>query len=117
MGIIKASASEVNEKKLYQPYFPHSISHHLGLDTHDAYPLTFAKNGRAINPKKHRLQAGNVITIEPGLYFPSNDKSVPKAFSGLGVRLEESVLITPKGHEILSRGVPIERQDVECLCS
>ncbi len=77
-----------------QKVYYHNVSHHLGLDTHDAS-----------NREKH-LEEGNVITVEPGLYF---------ADLGIGVRIEDDVLIHEKNSEVLSIGIPKEIEDIERL--
>ena len=110
LGILRGSLESNLEKKNYSPFFMHRTSHWLGLDAHDIAP-------REPNPKsttfERKLQVGNVFTIEPGLYFSPTDKNTPAAFKGIGIRLEEDILITEKGCEILTRNVPVAADDVE----
>jgi Xaa-Pro aminopeptidase len=72
-------------------YYPHNTAHHLGIDCHDAYTY----------PKDRPLEPGNVIAIEPGLYFPADDPSLPKEFRGMGVRIEDNYHISEQGAENL----------------
>lgn len=85
IGLIK-SADEVGK------YYMHSVSHFLGMDTHD------------VGGREAKLEAGNVITVEPGIYIPEEK---------LGVRIEDDVLVTKRGHQVLSRHIPKEIADIE----
>ncbi|KAJ9092019.1 hypothetical protein QFC21_006999 [Naganishia friedmannii] len=99
----KLSPGEV-ERKLY----PHYISHHLGSDLHDC-PIVGRSNLSDI------LVAGNVITVEPGCYVPS-DPSYPKHFQGLGIRIEDDIAFTKDGPLNLSVHAPKEILDIEGAC-
>lgn len=90
-------------------FFPHSTSHWLGLDVHDVGD--YKKNASGIAQCK--LLPGMVITVEPGIYIPKRMKSVHARFHGMGIRIEDDVLITQKGNEILSRDAPKEVEDIE----
>ncbi len=74
-------------------WFPHSIGHHLGLDLHDC-PLRSRFDSK--------FEAGNVITVEPGIYIPDDDLDAPAEFRGLAVRIEDDVLLTVEGIEMLT---------------
>lgn len=74
-------------------WFPHSIGHHLGLDLHDC-PLQARFD--------HKLEPGNVITVEPGLYVPDDDLDAPKEFRGLAIRIEDDVVVTEDGLDLLT---------------
>jgi len=82
-------------------YFPHKIGHWLGMDVHDvgSYHNANGKGWRILEP-------GMVLTVEPGLYFPKGTKGVRKEFWDIGVRIEDDVLVTKTGHEVLSRRIP-----------
>ena len=84
--------------------------HMLGLDVHDC---SAAREERYIGG---RLQAGMVLTVEPGLYFQANDESIPRELRGMGVRVEDDVLITEDGFEVLSRRLPREVDEIEAWC-
>lgn len=88
-------------KNQRHPYFPHGIGHHLGLDVHDrgAYGI---------------LEPGMVITVEPGIYIPEGSDCDPKWW-GIGIRIEDNILITPEGNENLSLFVPKKIEDIEKL--
>jgi Xaa-Pro aminopeptidase len=88
------------ESKLYRRWMVHSTSHHLGLDVHDC---AAAKRDLYLEGE---LRAGMVITIEPGLYFKANDVLVPEELRGIGVRIEDDVLVTEDGCENLSAALP-----------
>jgi Xaa-Pro aminopeptidase len=83
------------------------IGHHLGLDVHDCSRAAYeAYQGGTLEP-------GVVMTVEPGLYFHANDLSVPPELRGIGVRLEDDVLVTENGREVLSDALPIDAAGIE----
>ena len=94
LGII----SEPSEAK---KYYPHGLSHHIGLDVHD--PGNYGE-----------LQANMVITVEPGIYIPENSPCDPKWWN-IGIRIEDDILITPTGPVNLSRGGPRDWEGIESL--
>ncbi len=108
-GILKGSLDEHldPERQLYRRYTLHGISHMLGLDVHDcaACPLETVHDGR--------LLPHMVITIEPGLYFQPNDLTVPKIFRGIGIRIEDDVLVTETGARVLSSSIPADADAIE----
>jgi Xaa-Pro aminopeptidase len=85
--------------------------HMLGLDVHDC---SQAREDRYIGG---RLRPGMVLTIEPGLYFQRNDELVPPALRGMGIRIEDDILITEDGYEVLSRRLPVEVDELEAWCA
>jgi Xaa-Pro aminopeptidase len=87
----------------YRAYYPTALGHFLGLDTHDTA-------GVALNAT---LEPGCVLTIEPGLYLRADDMSVAPEWRGLAVRIEDDVLVTERGCEVLSSGVPVDAEAVE----
>lgn len=107
MGALKGSVKKIIEKATYQPYFMHRIGHWLGADVHDVGPYFDGA-------KSVKLKPGMVITIEPGLYFPEADPT-PKELRGIGVRIEDDVLVTEKGNRVLTDGLPKEPGDIEDL--
>ena len=109
LKILTVSAAEAlrDENQFYRRYSLHNVSHMLGLDVHDC------AQARAQNYKYGKLVAGMVLTVEPGLYFQTDDLTVPTKYRGIGVRIEDDVLVTGKGHRVLSSGLPSEPSDVE----
>jgi Xaa-Pro aminopeptidase len=98
----------VKEEK-YKRYFMHKTSHYLGMDVHDV--------GRYhVEGKPRPLEPGVVITVEPGIYVPPNDDKAPSQYRGIGVRIEDDVLITANGAKVLSAGIPKSVADVELAC-
>ncbi|TCC27755.1 aminopeptidase P family protein [Kribbella speibonae] len=88
------------ESRLYQRYTLHGVSHMLGLDVHDC------SAAREENYRKGRVQPGYVLTVEPGLYFQSDDLTVPEDLRGIGIRIEDDILITDGTPENLSEAMP-----------
>ena len=108
MGIVESAAEVLDEEdKRYSRWTLHGVSHMLGLDVHDC------GNARDENYKDGVLLAGYVITVEPGLYFQPNDLLVPEDLRGIGVRIEDDVLITADGHRNLSAALPRDPDGVE----
>jgi Xaa-Pro aminopeptidase len=108
LGLLKGNLSDLIEQKAYHKYYPHGVGHYLGMDVHD---VGFSK----INDKPNPLQAGMVITVEPGIYVPENDNTAPKELRGLGVRIEDDILIGLKDPEVLTRSAPKEIAELESL--
>jgi Xaa-Pro aminopeptidase len=96
-----------DENQFYRRYSLHNTSHMLGLDVHDC------AQARAENYKYGVLKAGMVLTVEPGLYFQEDDLTVPARFRGIGVRIEDDVLVTKDGCRIMTDDFPRTRKDVE----
>jgi len=109
LGILPMSAEEAlkDENQFYKRYSLHNVSHMLGLDVHDCAAA------RAENYKYGKLEAGMVLTVEPGLYFQVDDLTVPAKYRGIGIRIEDDVVVTQKGHRNLSAGIPTEVKQVE----
>jgi Xaa-Pro aminopeptidase len=108
LGIL-ASAEEAlrDDRQFYKRYSLHNVSHMLGLDVHDC------AKARAETYKFGRLEPGMVLTVEPGLYFQLDDLTVPERYRGIGVRIEDDVVITAAGYENLSQSIPSEADAVE----
>jgi Xaa-Pro aminopeptidase len=86
----------------------HRSGHYLGLDVHD--------RGRyRLNDKWRKLAPGMVLTIEPGLYLAADTPGLPKRWHNIGVRIEDDVLVTKSGNEVLSHGVPKHADEIEAL--
>jgi Xaa-Pro aminopeptidase len=109
LGILTTSAAVAleDDKQLYKRYSLHNVSHMLGLDVHDC------AEARKESYKHGKLRPGMVLTVEPGLYFQDDDMTVPEAYRGIGVRIEDDVLVTEDGHVNLSGHIPTDVDDVE----
>ncbi len=109
LGILKISAAEAlkEEHQLYKRYSLHNVSHMLGLDVHDC---AAARNETY---RIGKLKAGMVLTVEPGLYFQEDDLTVPEEYRGIGVRIEDDLVVTETGYENLSADIPSRIDDVE----
>ena len=109
LGILKSTPAEAlrDENQFYKRYSLHNVSHMLGLDVHDC------AQARQEAYKYGQLMPGMVLTVEPGLYFQTDDLTVPAKYRGIGVRIEDDVLVTKKGCVNLSAGIPSETSDVE----
>lgn len=112
-GILPVSPDEAlgPDGGQHRRWMVHGTSHHLGIDVHDC------AQARNENYKQAELRPGMVLTVEPGIYFKANDLLVPETFRGIGVRIEDDVLITETGHEILSDALPRDPDEVEAWMS
>lgn len=108
-GILPVSAEESlkPEGQYHRRWMPHGTSHHLGMDVHDC-----AQAKRELY-QDSLLEEGMVFTIEPGLYFRSDDLKVPERFRGIGVRIEDDIVITKDGAKSMSADIPRTADDVE----
>jgi Xaa-Pro aminopeptidase len=109
LGLLAGSAQERIEDKAFRRYYMHRTSHWLGLDVHDAGDYQVEGSSRPLVP-------GMVLTIEPGLYVAEDDESAPPALRGVGIRIEDDVLVTPEGHRNLTEATPKEISDMEAVC-
>ena len=110
LGILKGSLDEILEQELAKPFTVHRCSHYLGMDVHDV-------GRREIDGKDRVLEPGMVLTVEPGLYFSTNE-SMPEfdpAWEGIGIRIEDDVLVTDSGNHVLTSDVPKRADDIESL--
>jgi len=110
IGLLEGPASARIEDGGYKKYYLHRTSHWLGMDVHDVGAYT-DHDGEA-----RPLQPGMVVTIEPGLYIAEDDESAPQELRGIGVRIEDDVLVTVDGAENLTHMVPKEIEDIEAAC-
>jgi Xaa-Pro aminopeptidase len=111
LGILKGNVKKLIKKELYKKYYPHGIGHWMGIDVHDECPYVHS------NGKEILLQRGMVLTIEPGIYIDENDESVPYKYRGIGIRIEDDILVTKKGHKNLSAGIAKSIVEIESIYS
>ena len=109
LGLLEGSVDQLMEDEAYRDYYPHSIGHPLGIDVHDVGMF------RTSEEESRVFCEGMVMTIEPGLYVPADDESAPEEMRGVGVRIEDDVLITASGTENLTADCPKEVTAVEDL--
>jgi Xaa-Pro aminopeptidase len=109
LGLLSGTVDDRIADQSYKRFFMHGTSHWLGMDVHDVGAYT--RDGTA-----RPLEAGMVITVEPGLYVGADALGVPDALRGIGVRIEDDVLVTERGHDVLTSACPKEIQDVEAVC-
>ena len=110
-GLLSGDRAEILEKEAFKRFYPHRTSHWLGMDVHDV--------GRYhLRPGEQRpLEPGMVITIEPGLYIPTTGDLPREEYRGIGVRIEDDVLVTREGCQVLSADVPKSVEQIEAACS
>ena len=108
LGLLKGSVDSLIEEEAYKQFYMHRIGHWLGMDVHDVGDYKIEGEWRLLEP-------GMVMTVEPGIYIAPDDKSVAKKWRGIGVRIEDDVLITRMGNDILSAKAPKEIAAIEKL--
>ena len=106
-GILHGDFDDLLRGETYRRYTLHNVSHMLGLDVHDC------AQARNETYKGGPLQVGMVLTVEPGLYFQRDDLTVPEAFRGIGIRIEDDVVVTDGEALVLSADIPKQADDVE----
>ncbi len=110
LGVLRGRLAGLVAKQKYKPWYMHGSSHWLGRDVHDVG----AYQDGADRPE--RLPAGAVLTIEPGLYFDRHDRRVPRELRGIGVRIEDDVLVAKQGPEVLTEAAPKSIRQIEAMC-
>src|SRR5271170_760210 len=108
LGMLRGSADEIIEQGSYRRYYMHRTSHWLGMDVHDVGLYRVDGASRVLEP-------GMVLTVEPGLYIAPDDDEVTDSFRGVGIRIEDDVLVTDDGHEVMTAATPKTIADVEAL--
>jgi Xaa-Pro aminopeptidase len=116
LGLLKGDTAKLIEEKKYMQFYMHNLGHFLGIDVHDAGRYYFNGESRPAEP-------GMVMTIEPGLYISPDTKNIPEGFNqdvpakylGIGVRIEDDVLVTEKGARVLTHRVPKDPGEIEAL--
>jgi Xaa-Pro aminopeptidase len=108
LGLLCGDVDYLIKNELYKKFFPHRTSHWLGLDVHDV-------GDYKVNDKWRILQPGMVLTVEPGIYVQPDDMSVDEKWRGIGIRIEDDILVTEDGYEVLSAAAPKEIYEIETL--
>jgi Xaa-Pro aminopeptidase len=108
LKLLNGSPDQLLETGAYKRFYMHRTGHWLGLDVHDVGDYKLHDTWRLLEP-------GMVLTVEPGLYIGAGDSTIPKGFWNIGVRIEDDVLVTRDGPEVLSRDAPKAIDDIETL--
>ncbi len=108
LGLLTGDVDELIETEAYKIFYMHRIGHWLGMDVHDV-------GDYKINKEWRLLEVGMVLTIEPGLYIPEDCYSVEERWRGIGIRIEDDVLVTASGHEVLTAAAPKTVADIEAI--
>jgi Xaa-Pro aminopeptidase len=111
LGLLKGKTKDLIKSKKFMKYYMHGVGHYLGLDVHDAgryFTDQTARNSKPFAP-------GMVLTVEPGLYIPPDDKDAPAKYRGIGIRIEDDVLVTEDGNRNLTAKVPKDADQIEAL--
>ncbi|HYG80013.1 MAG TPA: Xaa-Pro aminopeptidase, partial [Pyrinomonadaceae bacterium] len=108
LGLLNGDPKKLIEEEKYKQFYMHGLGHFLGLDVHDV--------GRYhIKDEARRLEPGMVMTVEPGLYVATDTKDIPKKYLGIGVRIEDDVLVTEDSPRVLSSKAPKQPEEIEEL--
>ncbi|HLO49280.1 MAG TPA: aminopeptidase P N-terminal domain-containing protein [Kamptonema sp.] len=114
LGLLCGDIEEIIKEEKYKPFYMHRTGHWLGLDVHDAGVYQYGENPQLLQP-------GQVLTVEPGIYISPTIKpvegqpEVDDKWRGIGIRIEDDVLVTPSGHEVLTAAVPKSVESLEWL--
>ncbi|MBF7686743.1 aminopeptidase P N-terminal domain-containing protein [Acinetobacter rathckeae] len=108
LGLLQGELTELLETQAYNKFYMHGTSHWLGLDVHDVGQYK-------INEEYRNFESGMVLTIEPGLYIAKDEQSVAEKWRGIGIRIEDNVLVTDQGPEVLTASIVKEVEQIEAL--
>lgn len=106
LGLLKGRVNQLIKDEAYRDFYMHRVGHWIGMDVHDVGDYKIDDNWRLMEP-------GMVTTIEPGIYIAPDNKKVAKKWRGIGVRIEDDILVTKKGYKILSSGIPKTVKEIE----
>jgi len=110
LGLLSGEVEKIIETEGYKRFFMHRTSHWLGMDVHDV-------GAYFVDGKARKLEPGIVLTVEPGIYIAPDDDSVPREWRGIGVRIEDDVLVTDSAPEVLTAGIPKTVDEVKRACA
>jgi len=108
LGILEGEEKSLIRDQAYRPYFMHRTGHWLGLDVHDVGAYKRDGDWRTLEP-------GMVLTVEPGIYIASGTEGVDQRWWGMGIRIEDDVMVTTDGHEVLTAAVVKTVTDIEAM--
>ena len=110
LGLLRGRVATLIRKESYKRFFMHRTGHWLGMDVHDVGEYQVGENWRMLEP-------GMVMTVEPGVYIPAGSRGVDRKWWNIGIRIEDDVLVTRDGCEILSAGLPRTVEEIEAFMS
>lgn len=108
LGLLRGDVKRLIEEEGYKKFYMHRLGHYLGLDVHDAG--LYHTDGQ---PRP--VEAGMVMTVEPGIYIAEDAEDVPREYRGIGIRIEDDVLVTADGHRVLTVEAPKQVEEIEAL--
>ncbi len=108
LGLLTGDPQQLIEDESYKRFYMHMIGHFLGMDVHDVGRYQLDGQDRPLEP-------GIIITIEPGLYIAADADNIPDQYRGIGIRIEDDVLVTPEGHHVLTAKAPKHIEEIEQL--
>jgi Xaa-Pro aminopeptidase len=108
LKLLKGTLAKLIKEQAYRKFYMHRTGHWLGLDVHDVGDYKVGEQWRLLEP-------GMVLTVEPGIYIPAHSKGVNKKWWNIGIRIEDDVLVTKQGHDVLTAALPSKIADVEAL--
>jgi len=106
LGLLKGRPAQLIKSEAYKDFYMHRVGHWIGMDVHDVGDYKIDDTWRELEP-------GMVTTIEPGIYIAPDNTKVAKKWRGIGVRIEDDVLVTKTGYRILSKGIPKTVEEIE----
>jgi Xaa-Pro aminopeptidase len=110
LGLLQGEPEKLIEEGKYKQFYMHGLGHYLGLDVHDVGPY-YSRDTREGRP----LAPGVVITVEPGIYIAADTADIPEQYRGIGIRIEDDVLITDEGNRVLTGAAPKQIEEIEGL--
>lgn len=108
LGLLKGDIDNLIETKAYTAFYPHSAGHWMGLDVHDV-------SAYKVNGEPRQLEAGMVFTVEPGIYVQPDNTDVDEKWRGIGIRIEDNIVVTETGYENLTKNLPKTVTEIEAL--
>ena len=108
LGLLKGRTPTLVKDGAYRRFYMHRTGHWLGMDVHDVGDYKVGDEWRVLEP-------GMVLTVEPGIYIAAGSKGVAKKWWNIGVRIEDDVLVTRDGYDVLSKNIPKQVDEIEAL--
>ncbi|TDQ58101.1 aminopeptidase P [Mesocricetibacter intestinalis] len=116
LGILQGDPQELIAREAHRQFYMHGLGHWLGLDVHDVGSYSKQGEANSRNKRNRPLEVGMVLTVEPSLYI-APQAEVPEQYKGIGIRIEDNILITEYGNKVLTSAVPKEISDIEAVMS